>query len=101
MANTVNSAMITLADWDGNLYCLPRALLEHFRVPEMTVRPVRTNGHGDHTRVGRRRNAGAGHALDSRAFAGHAGWRQIGAPRRHERCRCVAYSLQGPYWSVA
>jgi hypothetical protein len=33
------------ADWDGNLFRLPRVLLEHYRVPELTVRLVRTNGH--------------------------------------------------------
>ncbi|HZQ37757.1 MAG TPA: hypothetical protein VFD32_17630 [Dehalococcoidia bacterium] len=37
--------MITLADWDGNLYRIPRALLEHFRIPEITVRLVQRNGH--------------------------------------------------------
>ena len=45
MADLINPRTITLADWDGNLYCIPRALLEHFRLPEITVRLVHRNGH--------------------------------------------------------
>jgi len=45
MSDLVNPETITLADWDGNLFRLPRVLLEHYRVPELTVRLVRTNGH--------------------------------------------------------
>jgi hypothetical protein len=45
MADLINAGTITLADWDGNLYRIPRALLEHFRIPEITVRLVQRNGH--------------------------------------------------------
>jgi len=45
MGHLMDSGMITLADWDGNLYRIPRALLEHFRIPEITVRLVQRNGH--------------------------------------------------------
>ncbi len=45
MAALVNPAMITLADWDGNLYRIPRALLEHYRLPDPVIRLVRSNGH--------------------------------------------------------
>ncbi len=45
MGDPMNSRMIILADWDGNLYRIPRALLEHYRLPEVTVRLVHHNGH--------------------------------------------------------
>ena len=45
MADLRNASTVTLADWDGYLYRIPRAVLEHFRLPEITIRPVQRNGH--------------------------------------------------------
>jgi hypothetical protein len=58
MGDLTNSRMITIADWDGNLYRIPRALLEHYRLPEVTSVWSTTTGMLVRTRIGLRRDAG-------------------------------------------